>query len=98
MLLIPHDSVTAVFSMHHVHKIHEHDYQMKQQTQPFSPSESFHRYNACLFHYYYKIQTRERFKRTLFIRTRQNQKFFRVIPFVKYKMTLKVIVKQELND
>ena len=29
------------------------------------------------------IPTHERFKRTLFIRTRQNQPIFRVIPFVK---------------
>jgi len=30
-----------------------------------------------------KIQTYKRFKRTLFIRTRQNQQMFGVIPFVK---------------
>ena len=31
----------------------------------------------------FKIQTHKRFKRTVFIRTRQNQQIFGVIPFVK---------------
>ena len=38
-----------------------------------------------------KIQTCERFKRTLFIRTRQNQQLFGVIPFAKLQ-------KQHLNN
>ena len=45
----------------------------------------------------YKIQTHERFKRTLFIRTRQNQQIVGVIPFVELQNDILPNTGQENN-